>query len=552
MTAIQLPLTESTDKRQELVPRIDTNLCRISRFNTRKTRTPEQVQQLAERIARNGFELTRALWGYIAPDGVYEIFAGGTRLEAASMVGVDVAVVVHAGYTWEEISNLSDRDNENDEYHTPVRPMDVWAEYARLRDDEGWTQKHIAQAKDVNESDVSARLKYHELPKGIKESVLYDNSTTGLTERHLKEVFSKIRPVEFLTSWPEVDEWRIELLQWAADKGKSSRQLATEWDKRKKSVERANDLLAKLPAGEHTEYIYNDIGDIEHHPIDWCAEFVGLLMLADVKSAADVDMRYSSIVTLMKRSAEIKDVFDQKTTAAEQEAHREAELIEFVQGRWHRGDCAEMMTELENNSVRLLLTDPPYGVDFQSNRRVASGKEDKLQNDGSLEIALDSFDAMLDALSPKLQEEAHLLVFTNWQVEYEFMQALRTHGYTVRGSLVWVKENHTSGDLTGAFAPKHERIIHATKGRPEVSPRVDDVQEFARGTITDHPTEKPTALLQQLIECTTQSGDLVVDPYGGVASTLVAAKQLQRDFWGCEIDAQWWQQGFERVKNVAA
>ena len=119
----------------------------------------------------------------------------------------------------------------------------------------------------------------------------------------------------------------------------------------------------------------------------------------------------------------------------------------------------------------------------------------------------------------------------------------------MRGSLVWVKENHTSGDLTGSFAPRHERILHAAKGRPTVSPRIDDVLQVSREGATDHPTEKPTDLLKRLINSTTDGGDLIVDPFAGTGATCIAAKLLSRDYWACEKDNHYWQQGYERLRN---
>ena len=74
-------------------------LCVHSRFNTRKTRDGSQVERLADRIRRNGFEPTRALWA-VQSNGHYEVFAGGTRMEAARLAELKtVPVFVHEGPT---------------------------------------------------------------------------------------------------------------------------------------------------------------------------------------------------------------------------------------------------------------------------------------------------------------------------------------------------------------------------------------------------------------------------------------------------------------------
>ena len=85
--------------------------------------------------------MTRALWVY-PENNHYEVFAGGTRLEAAKVAGLEeIPCLLHSSYSIEEISRLADEDNENDEYHEPVGIVDVWAEYYRLNKEEGWTQE---------------------------------------------------------------------------------------------------------------------------------------------------------------------------------------------------------------------------------------------------------------------------------------------------------------------------------------------------------------------------------------------------------------------------
>jgi DNA modification methylase len=124
---------------------------------------------------------------------------------------------------------------------------------------------------------------------------------------------------------------------------------------------------------------------------------------------------------------------------------------------------------------------------------------------------------------------------------------LRSAGFNVRGSLIWVKNNIGMGDVKSTFAPKHERIIHAVKGAPYLSQREADVLLADRVPADNHPTEKPAALLRRLIEITSVEGQLVADPFGGVASTMVAAKESGRRYWGCEINEEYWNLGNTRL-----
>jgi site-specific DNA-methyltransferase (adenine-specific) len=112
---------------------------------------------------------------------------------------------------------------------------------------------------------------------------------------------------------------------------------------------------------------------------------------------------------------------------------------------------------------------------------------------------------------------------------------------------VWVKDNHGTGDLKGAFAPKHERVIHAVLGSPLIHDRKPDVLECAKSATSDHPTEKPVGLLKSLIEATTVSGDLVIDPFGGVGSTCVAASECGRSWFGSELEESYYKVGLKRL-----
>lgn len=241
------------------------------------------------------------------------------------------------------------------------------------------------------------------------------------------------------------------------------------------------------------------------------------------------------------------------------EAHKQLKGDEKLQARvesvkdiapayddYRHGDCLQLLPSLPPRSVRLLLTDPPYGIDFQSNRRTVSAQAPKLTNDETPEKAIALFRAMLSSVSPAMADECHALIFTSWRYEPQFRTALEEAGFEIAASIVWVKENHGSGDLSG-FAPRHERILHARRGGAAIRPRLDDVLIVPRERATDHPTEKPTALLEQLIACTTLEGELVVDPFAGAGSTVVAARRLGRKVFAVELDARWHAAGIERL-----
>ena len=98
-----------------------------------------------------------------------------------------------------------------------------------------------------------------------------------------------------------------------------------------------------------------------------------------------------------------------------------------------------------------------------------------------------------------------------------------------------------------ALAPQCELILHATAGGAAVCPRVGNVFTFSRVGSNRHPTEKPQPLIERLIEVCTVRGDLIADPFGGVATTAAAARATGRGYWSCELDTGYWAAGEERL-----
>lgn len=550
MDSIQLVLfdeiTADSSKRQTLLQNIAPGQCIVSRFNTRKNPSEEQIARLADRIRCNGYELTRAVWAYRNGDEGFEVFAGGTRLKAAQQAGVNIPIILFEGYNEEEISRLSDLDNENDAYHEPVSPIEVWAEYARLRDEEGWTQERIAKVKKVDQAWVSRRLKFHNLPDRLKQVMRQD----WFTEGHLAEIAILCVDACF-SPWLTTEQVWQDLVEKAVEdkkkNGKKSvravKQDVTKW---KKFIDYAGEVHQGLSPIVLYKFPGDDRGEPEPFEFDAPVAFIDELADRQARNlTATKEAERKIRLHIDQNLQDYQTYINEKSAEAARQAikaKREAEVLScFI-----HADCLDVADSLEPKSVRLLLVDPPYGQEYQSNRRWASETPPLIEGD-SEEDALGLFEAMLKAYKPTLGDDAHILVFCNWQNEPAFRRIIERQGLNVKGSLVWVKEGHSAGDLKGSFAPSHERIIHAIQGAPVVQPRIRDVLEFNRDLSTDHPTTKPTPLLEKLILSCTNEGDLVIDPMAGIASTLIASLRNDRLFWGCEIEKCWHDIGCERL-----
>ena len=543
------------DKKKDLVLDVSVEKCIVSPLNSRQTHPEGAVEKLSERIKRYGFETTRAVWAIKNKDDLYEVFAGGIRLDASKRAKVNVAVLEHKGFSEEEIVKLSDKDNEDDEYHTKVSPVDTWENYARLQE-MGWTQEKIADIKSgskrVTQSLVSKRLK---LNKDVSYEAKQSIHQEKISEGHLIEIH-ELFINEYLSPWLSIEEIRKELVDKTIidiqkNTGKTTSALRKDVKKIQEVVDEVDSVYNSFKEKEKICYLDAD-GEFVEEDCDLRKDFLETLSTNGVRSLSDVAYYGNQCREKIQDSIILKqDHLQGEANTHSQESERADKLSELRE-KFLNVNCLEEIKNLEDKSVKLVLTDPPYGVEYQSNRRNKAEKHKKISGDTDKE-AMNLIDSMLEEVKCKLLDDAHVLIFIGSKNLCNLREILKKHNFTLKGELIWVKEEHGSGDIKGSFAPQHEYIIHAVQGKPLVSPRRSTVFNVAReggARAKDHPTKKPVDLLEQLIDSTTEKGDLVIDGFAGVASTLVASYNTEREYWGCEIDKEYHKKGMESLEEL--
>jgi len=200
-------------------------------------------------------------------------------------------------------------------------------------------------------------------------------------------------------------------------------------------------------------------------------------------------------------------------------------------------DALDSIKTLSDNEVDVVITDPPYGVDFKSSRRTGNP-----EFDDSLGI-LEYFDDLCVELKRVCKENAHIYVFCGCVNAFEFKRILSKHFEVHDNWLTWVKNNHTPCDFKARYASKYEIIWFCTmpngkerKLNNSVSP---DVLEFAIPQDKVHDCQKPEPLLEYLIKNSSGLGEVVLDPFAGSGSTLLAAAKCGRHFIGFEKEEKY-------------
>jgi len=196
-------------------------------------------------------------------------------------------------------------------------------------------------------------------------------------------------------------------------------------------------------------------------------------------------------------------------------------------------DWRDKINIIDNNSIDMLLTDPPYGMNFQSNHR--KQKHSAIKDDDNLDWLND----WLVEIKRVMKEDAHLYIFCSWHNIDIFKQKISKF-FNVKNILIWEKNNTGMGDLYGDYAPKYEMILFCSNGVKKLNGRRDaNILKATRTQNENHPTQKPVNLLEYLIEKSTNKDDLVLDTFAGSFSTAQACKKINRNFICIEIEQEY-------------
>lgn len=191
------------------------------------------------------------------------------------------------------------------------------------------------------------------------------------------------------------------------------------------------------------------------------------------------------------------------------------------------GDCGDVLPALPK--ADLVLTDPPYGMSFQSNHRAV--KHARLAGDDELPL-----DLIWLAISTA---NVAAYVFCRWDNIPQMPKP--------KSVIAWVKNNWSMGDLEHEHGRQWEACCFYPRTNHAFLKRIPDVIHADRTGNTLHPTEKPIALLGTIIDAT--KCETVLDPFCGSGTTLVAAKLRGLRAVGIEINEEYCRSAVERLRQ---
>ena len=188
---------------------------------------------------------------------------------------------------------------------------------------------------------------------------------------------------------------------------------------------------------------------------------------------------------------------------------------------------------MNDKKANLVVTDPPYNVDYK-------GSAGKIKNDSMAEDQFEQFLlAAYQQMEAAMADDASIYVFHSDSHGLAFRKAFEEAGFYLSGCCIWKKQSLVLG--RSPYQWQHEPVLFGWKKKGKhqwyTGRKESTIWEFDKPKKNkDHPTMKPIALVSYPIMNSTMTGCLVLDPFGGSGSTLIACEQTGRVCYTVELD----------------
>jgi len=219
----------------------------------------------------------------------------------------------------------------------------------------------------------------------------------------------------------------------------------------------------------------------------------------------------------------------------------------------YQGDCLELMKDIPDNSIDLVLTDPPYGINFIPQREESRKKFGKIPIENDEIIGKEWvkwFMPICKECYRVLKDNSVSYYFSGFNPYYYYYYCLLECGFEIKANIIWVKNNFGLGYH---FRRQYEQILVGFKGdvkKPKKAMSDVIFEKKVDGTALMHSCQKPKKLIKILINQYTKYDDLILDPFLGSGTTAVACKELGRKYIGIEINKEYIDITNERLRKT--
>ncbi len=231
-------------------------------------------------------------------------------------------------------------------------------------------------------------------------------------------------------------------------------------------------------------------------------------------------------------------------------------LSPFTPDSIYKGDALELMRSVPSEVIDLIVTDPPFAIDFKA-KRLNYNREGNNVMEGYVEVPVDEYATFtytwLKEAFRVLSNSGSLYVFSGWNRLQDILDGLDRAGFHTVNHIIW---KYQFGVFTRRkFVTSHYHILFVVKNlRDYTFNKMDhypeDVwvinREYWKGK-RKTPTKLPPDLVKKILLYSSKQGDLVLDPFLGSGTVAVVSKELGRHFLGFEIVKEYYDFASERI-----
>jgi site-specific DNA-methyltransferase (adenine-specific) len=231
--------------------------------------------------------------------------------------------------------------------------------------------------------------------------------------------------------------------------------------------------------------------------------------------------------------------------------------MDLNESRVIQGDAFQLLKEVPSDSIRLILTDPPYEISRKNNFHTMKVKRTSIDF-GAWDYGFDQLGWLPEAVR-SLMPGGSIVIWNSFENMGPLSDVLTSLGMSVKRQLVCIRTNPMPRNRDRLFTSSMQNAIWAVKpGAKKPSwvfnRRPDKGYEsgifFYPGQRGWHPTKKPTGLFVELIDILSNPGDWVLDPFAGSGTTGIAAKMRGRNYLCFEMDAEYAKKAQEDINEV--
>lgn len=222
----------------------------------------------------------------------------------------------------------------------------------------------------------------------------------------------------------------------------------------------------------------------------------------------------------------------------------------------YNGDCLKLLKDIPDNSIDLILTDPPYNIDRKCDYRLVGIRPNHIGAvDWDKKLTRDDLEKLTDEIFRQakrvIKDRGSVVMFLSVDFIGTVKEIAQKHGFYYKTTGVWHKTNPLPANMNLHFLSAVEAWIYFTYGGRTGTFNNEGraVHNYLESSVTPksekkfghHPTQKPESIISEFITLLSNEGDTVLDPFMGSGTTGKVCKDLNRNFIGIEIDPTYYE-----------